>query len=106
MGGGYHPSTSLFIAPLSGIYIFSASIMSSLRDTHAVHVGILKNGTYLAGVYAGKSSTDGGPEQGSVTLTTHLNVGDEVWVQHHVHDDGEIYGAGLTSFMGCLIMPL
>ncbi|XP_045157222.2 uncharacterized protein LOC123523631 [Mercenaria mercenaria] len=101
IGGGYQNTSSVFVAPQAGVYVFSTSIMSFWNPNGELHAGIMKNGVYQAGAYV--NDIGGPPEQGSVTISMLLGVGDRVWVQHVVHDDGTLYGDGLSSFMGCLI---
>jgi predicted acyltransferase (DUF342 family) len=62
---------------------------------------ITKNGIPLAKVYGLGSSAIA--EQGSVTVATQLNIGDEVWVKHIYPADGDIWGERFTSFTGVLI---
>ena len=104
IGGGYNHVSSVFVTPTAGLYIFSTSIMSYWNDKGEVHVAIMKNGVYVAGAYV--NDVGGPPEQGSVTIALLLDVGDQVWVQHLVHNDGALYGSSLTSFMGCLIFAV
>ncbi|KAL4235665.1 hypothetical protein ACF0H5_004060 [Mactra antiquata] len=104
IGGGYENTTSTFTATMPGLYIFSVSITSYWNDHGKLHVGVMKTGVYLAGTYV---NDIGGPaEQGSVTIPMQLQTGDKVWIKHVVHDDGALYGGGLTSFMGCLVFVL
>ncbi|XP_060606622.1 uncharacterized protein LOC132758931 [Ruditapes philippinarum] len=104
LGGGYHHLSGIFIAPVSGIYLFCTSI---LAEHYAdIDVGIVKNGIQLAGAYAvsaGQSSYD----QGSASVAVQLNVGDEVWVGNLWPANTQIHGRGMhTSFSGALIVPM
>ncbi|XP_060575200.1 cerebellin-2-like [Ruditapes philippinarum] len=98
IGGGYHSSGGLFIAPTAGIYMFSLSVMLN-TPSHWISLELLKNGAILAETYAN------GYDQGSVSVATQLKVGDEVFVKVHGSDSGMVYGEKLTSFTGALIMP-
>lgn len=46
------------------------------------------------------------PDQGSVTVTTQLQEGDEVWVELKTPADDSVYGDSFTSFTGFLLIPL
>ncbi|XP_045161000.2 uncharacterized protein LOC123525906 [Mercenaria mercenaria] len=102
--GGYQNSSSMFVTPQAGLYIFSTSISSYWNDKGELQVGIMKNRAYQAGAFV--DDIGGPPEQGSVTIAMLLEVGDHVWVKHVVHDDCALYGGGLTSFTGCLIFAV
>ncbi|XP_060559858.1 cerebellin-3-like [Ruditapes philippinarum] len=93
IGRGYHKSTGLFIAPLPGVYMFSASVMTKGE----IHLNIVKNEEPIASLYAAKQ------QQGSVTMVTELQAGDEIYVRVQRPDDTYIWGDRLTSFSGCLI---
>ncbi|XP_060578295.1 uncharacterized protein LOC132735371 [Ruditapes philippinarum] len=49
IGGGYNNVSSVFVAPTAGLYIVSTSISSYWNDKGELHVGIMKNGVYVAG---------------------------------------------------------
>ncbi|XP_053387741.1 uncharacterized protein LOC128551190 [Mercenaria mercenaria] len=100
VGGGYHSSAGIFIAPSAGIYIFSLSVMLNTASSHWIDLDLIKNGAVLSGAYAFEYA------QGSVSIVTQLKIGDEVLVKVHASDIGILYGDKLTSFMGALIMHL
>jgi hypothetical protein len=104
LGGGYHHFSGIFIAPVSGIYLFCTSV---LAETHAdIDVGIIKNGIQLAGAYAG-SIGQSSYDQGSASVTMQLHVGDEVWVENRWPAGAKVHGQGLhTSFTGVLVVPM
>ncbi|XP_060559857.1 cerebellin-3-like [Ruditapes philippinarum] len=93
IGSGYHRSTGLFIAPLPGVYMFSASVMTKGE----IQLNIVKNGVPTAGMFASDR------QQGSVTMVTELQVGDEILVRVQSPNDAYIWGDRLTSFCGFLI---
>lgn len=78
VGEGYHKLLGTFLAPYDGIYVFSASVMSSVNDHPEVQAAIVKNGTVLARIFG--HGDNGRHDQGSATVTIQLNTGDEVWV--------------------------
>ncbi|XP_060583988.1 uncharacterized protein LOC132740155 [Ruditapes philippinarum] len=104
LGGGYHHLSGIFIAPVSGIYLFCTSILAEAHKN--IDVGIIKNGIQLAGAY-GESGGDTYYDQGSASVAVQLNVGDEVWVENRWPADAQIHGQGLhTSFTGVLVVPM
>ncbi|XP_053387803.1 uncharacterized protein LOC128551207 [Mercenaria mercenaria] len=100
VGGGYHSSAGLFIAPSAGIYMFSLSVMLNTGTGSWISLELIKNGAVLAEAYAFQY------DQGSVTVATQLKIGDEVFVKVHASNIGMLYGETLTSFMGALLMHL
>lgn len=104
LGGGYHNQHGLFIAPKPGLYIFSTSVLSYI-DAHAeFNAAIVKNGFILATAYGHGDS--GRHDQGSVTVVTQLNVGDEVSVKNINNADDSIWGSTYTTFMGILVVEM
>ena len=103
MGNAYHASGGIFIAPVSGIYIFSTSVTFNNNQDES-HMIIEKNGVEIAGAYG--NARNGLHEQGSVTVVLDLKVGDEVYVSNQRHSDVIVYGDNLSSFMGCLILQI
>jgi hypothetical protein len=103
IGSGYHASGGIFIAPVSGIYIFSTSVTFNDNGDES-HMIIEKNGVEIAGAYG--NARNGPHEQGSVTVVMELKVGDEVYVSNQRHNDVIAYGDNLSSFMGCLILQI
>ena len=97
-GNAFHVLHGLFIAPRSGIYLFSASVMGH-PNSPGVHATIMKNGNSLVNIY-GMGLKYG---QGSASIVTQLNGGDEVWVASTLMSSATYYGDLYTSFMGCLI---
>ncbi|XP_060580973.1 uncharacterized protein LOC132737659 [Ruditapes philippinarum] len=98
-GGGYHTQHGLFIAPKAGIYLFFTSVLSA---GSMIYAEIAKNGASLAKAYGrGQSKTI--DTQGSVSVATQMDVGDEVWVKHTFPADGNLWGERFTSFTGVLI---
>ena len=97
-GNAFHVLHGLFIAPRSGIYLFSASVMGH-PNSPGIIATIMKNGNKLVNIY-------GMPQQygqGSASIVTQLNAGDEVWVASTQISSATYYGDLFTSFMGCLI---
>ncbi|XP_052221232.1 complement C1q-like protein 4 isoform X4 [Dreissena polymorpha] len=104
IGGGYDANSGSFTAPMGGLYIFSTSVMSLQGKGAEMHAIIMKNGVEVAAAYA--NGMGGNMEQGSVTATVRLAKGDMVHVAVGRHDDTGVWGDKLTSFTGCLILPM
>ena len=100
-GAGYHAQHGLFIAPQPGLYIFSMSIFSDNAQHPKIDVSLMKDGVLLA-----RAAGNGGRDQGSVTVVTQLDTGNEVWVELYLPADTAYYGDYFTSFMGCLVYPV
>ncbi|XP_060580972.1 uncharacterized protein LOC132737658 isoform X2 [Ruditapes philippinarum] len=66
-----------------------------------LYARITKNGAPLAKAFGLGNTVMNA--QGSVTVTTQMNIGDEVWVKHIYPPDGSLWGERLTSFTGVLI---
>ncbi|KAH3715120.1 hypothetical protein DPMN_057826 [Dreissena polymorpha] len=97
-GGGYHPNLGVFIAPQSGVYVFSSSIMTSVNVEQ--YAAIAVNGNLVAQIYG--HSDNGRHDQGSQTVVIKLNAGDEVAVQS-TQSNGDVWGNQFSSFSGCLV---
>ena len=100
-GNHYHPADGVFVAPISGVYIFawntltysSNSLYTELRVENEVKIVVINS-------VANNQYTPG-----STSLLCHVNKGDHVWVQtssgttsNNIHDWG-VY----TSCMGFLL---
>ncbi|XP_046563576.1 multimerin-2-like [Haliotis rubra] len=68
-GGGYHAATGVFEAPVSGTYLFWASIDPKAH----IHVALYKEGAEIA-VASGFETT-------SLTYATEVKEGEKVWFQ-------------------------
>lgn len=102
LANGYHEQNGVFIAPKTGLYIFSASVLT-FNSNQVVVVAIVKNGEDLARIYGYANA--GYHDQGSTTVVTHLNVADQVWLRRDASCAHEtIYGARYTTFSGALLV--
>lgn len=97
LGGAYNNKTGIFVTPIQGLYIFSLSVRAL---GNATHIDIMKNGEEIGAAFADTV------DQGSVTVAMQLDYGDTVHASIQRHEDVTIWGDKLTSFMGCLVMPL
>ncbi|KAL4228781.1 positive regulation of adiponectin secretion [Mactra antiquata] len=87
-GNGYHTPHGLFIAPQSGIYLFSVTLANVQNSYFWAYM--VKNGATLASVITDAPHIN----QGSVSVLAQLSVGDEVWVKHTSPAGGSIWGSG------------
>lgn len=102
LGNCYHSNHGVFIAPRTGLYMFSVSISSENKvNVHNVDTAIVKNDAILANTMS--RGTDGTADQGSVTVLVMLEEGDEVWVKNTEDRVSAIRGWGFSSFTGVLL---
>ncbi|KAK3580243.1 hypothetical protein CHS0354_012770 [Potamilus streckersoni] len=99
IGGAYHPSTGLFIAPVDGVYVFNLGGMS--RPRKRLHLEFVKDGTEIQSIYPDAGSTDSFASD-SLVAVLELNKGSEVWVRTR-GGSGEIHGYNFTFFTGWLL---
>ncbi|XP_052784298.1 complement C1q-like protein 4 [Mya arenaria] len=100
--GGYHGASGVFTAPLAGLYVFSATVMSNYN--HSFHAVIYKEQTPLSTmwIHGGAKSHD----SSSNTVVVSLAQGEEVTVRHIDTDHGVAgaYYGGQSIFCGFLLM--
>lgn len=104
IGGSYNNQTGVFVAPVSGLYLFSISVTTYVDKSSEIHAVIKKNGIEVGAAYA--NGMAGYQEQGSVSVPLVLNTGDQVHVSVERHEDINLWGDKLSGFMGMLITPL
>ena len=100
-GNHYHPADGAFVAPISGVYMFSCNTRT--YDINSVFME-LRVESEVKGVVA--SNAAGGQYiPGSASLLCHVKKGEHVWVQtssgtttNYLHDWNDS-----TSFMGFLL---
>lgn len=112
-GSGYNNLTGVFVAPMSGLYSFSCSLLDHTgehnvpSDDHGqanLHAEIVQNGKVLGRIFA--HAEENHRDQGSVSVVTFLNQGEQVWVRNIDHDDVGIGGQLYSTFSGYLIMEI
>nr|KAG5707858.1 hypothetical protein BaRGS_031589 [Batillaria attramentaria] len=99
VGGGYDPHTGIFTAPVSGLYVFFLSIMSS-NEHGAVDVAIVKEGAALDRAWA--EGQGDSYDQGSSLVTVHVTTGQKVWVEQAAGDT-TVMGGPRSVFSGYLL---
>jgi len=104
LGDGFHPVHSIFIAPRSGVYLFSSSIMTFYNNPAEVQAAITVNGITIAMVFGHGDS--GRHDQGAQTVIVNLKVNDEVDVRNVKFDHDVVYGNLYSSFSGILLYDM
>ena len=97
-GFGYQQSSSMFICPVDGLYVFAASLCSRSTGFNAV---IKKESQALLSV----KSHDGHEDQGMVTVVVQCLATERVWVRTNAHDGTAISSdeQRYVTFSGFLI---
>ncbi|KAH3847427.1 hypothetical protein DPMN_089748 [Dreissena polymorpha] len=100
-GGGYDPDRSMFIAPQSGVYMFSITL-GYQSAIHSFYCELNHNAQSVAGFY-GDHGISG---SGSQTVVIEVQAGDAIWVWVLTQTKEVISGRSLSSFSGILLVPL
>lgn len=98
-GNGYHPSTGTFIAPETGIYVFTWTIRESASCFHSTQLMVNTSEIGIIHVISGSGSD----MSGTGVVVTHVNAGDDVYVRTHANWNNcnvSSNGAGRSSFAG------
>jgi hypothetical protein len=101
-GNGYHPHSGVFIAPSTGIYVFSWSMRLFGTERHGAQ--LMVNGKVHGAVFlavGGNSNND----NVSGTGLAFLNQGDDAFIRTATESIGNIESDiyGYTAFAGWLI---
>ncbi|XP_033732752.1 uncharacterized protein LOC117322104 isoform X2 [Pecten maximus] len=99
LGQGYEPRDGHFRAPVAGLYLLSATVLSAGATPDDMLLELVKNGANVGQIYATKSLNEG-----SRVIVLSLDVGDMVWVRHMIGDPGTVAnGSHYSTFSGVLI---
>ncbi|XP_045195286.1 heavy metal-binding protein HIP-like [Mercenaria mercenaria] len=98
VGNAYNNHQGVFIAPVSGLYLITTSILSG--PNKEIWADIVVNGTEI--VRLNGRGTDGRHGNGAQTVVIALKKGDDVSVQN-VRTDDDYWGDKYSSFGGFLI---
>ena len=98
-GNGFDQNTGIFRAPVSGLYLFSASMVS--HSGLELRCALVHNGNTVAYIFAGDDTTH---SMGSKSILLYLSPNDDVWVKV-IHESDSVYGFAWSSFMGVMISP-
>ena len=75
-GNGFDQNTGIFRAPVSGLYLFSASVVS--LPGMELRCALVHNGNAVASIFAGDGTTN---SSGSKSILIELSPNDDVWVR-------------------------
>lgn len=104
LGAAYQDKQGLFIAPQSGVYVFSVSILSTYSsDEEEFHAALVHNGDLIARIYG--CGSPGRHDQAGQTVIIQLETGDEVWIEN-IELVSDVWGAYYSTFSGYLLSPL
>ena len=98
-GNGFDQNTGIFRAPVSGLYLFSASMLN--HSGLELRCALVHNGNTVAKIFAGDGTTY---STGSKSILLNLSPNDDVWVMI-THESDNVFGDSWSSFMGVLISP-
>ena len=96
IGNGYDSRDGHFTAPVAGLYSFSLTGMG--YATSLLYLNIMKNNQFLAQIY----TTNGDADSASVTIHTHLNVDDHVWIENGSGAGAHLHPGPYNTFSGIL----
>ena len=100
-GNHYHPTDGVFVAPISGVYMFAWNTNTYNSNSLFTELRVESEVKGAVGSYAGR----GQYLPGSASLLCHVKKGEHVWVQtssktttNYIYDWDDS-----TSFMGFLL---
>lgn len=99
-GGHFNPTSSIFTCPISGYYLFHASLLS--HYSQVIGSRIYVDDTFIIGAYSDGGSSDYGT--GSMLIVARCDEGSSVTVK--IEYAGEMYGSEdrQTMFTGTLLV--
>ncbi|KAK3089175.1 hypothetical protein FSP39_001465 [Pinctada imbricata] len=86
VGNGYNIKSGHFVAPVSGIYSVSVSLMGF--QSNSVHLQLVKDGKELVRLW----TAIGSHRLGAQTIAVQLRKNEAVWVRRRKETGGKIYG--------------
>lgn len=101
IGNGYHSTSGIFIAPVTGIYVFSLTMLS-FGDAQASY-RLLMNGSVVVPIYHQPAA--GGYDTAGVTVVLQLARGDDICVANNIVNN-HVHGNNLSSFAGFLLQEI
>ena len=98
IGNGYHSHVGTFIAPVSGTYVFSVTLLSNWGQS--VRYATVKNGSAISRIYNNGATI--GTDSGSQTCILQLKQNDDIVIQN-IDLDKHTHGDHYSSFAGFLL---
>lgn len=98
IGNAYHSTSGIFIAPVTGIYVLSLTMLS-FGDAQASY-RLLMNGSVVVPIY--HQPATGGYDSASATVVLQLAQGDDVRVANNIVNN-HVHGNNLSFFAGFLL---
>ncbi|XP_045157709.2 complement C1q-like protein 3 [Mercenaria mercenaria] len=106
ISGGYNNQSGVFVAPVSGIYMFSCSLMDDLEEHGLMlHAEIVQNQRVLGRIFA-HAEANNHRDQGAQTVFTYINQGDKVWVRTIDNQNLGLGGELYSTFSGYLLLAM
>jgi len=99
VGNAYNPHVGVVTAPVSGIYVFSVSLLS--YPGHKTHYQLYKNNDFVSNIYLHTPSASD-YETTSQTAVLQLVKGDDVTLRN-VDGDESLHGVNYSTFAGFLV---
>ena len=100
LGNAYNNHIGVFIAPVTGTYVFSTTLVSYNFDN--AHAQFVVNGHTITNMYVSKGNGDSGDDTTSQTIVLLLQKGDVVSIQNMDIDKGFL-GFSYSTFSGFLL---
>lgn len=102
VGNAYHPHMGTFIAPKSGLYVFTWSIRCNGINYHSAE--LMADNNIVNVIYLAPGSAIDGTVTG--TAVVHVDQGDDVFIRTGLLSNGNILSDvnGRSSFAGWILM--
>ncbi|XP_060556644.1 EMILIN-1-A-like isoform X2 [Ruditapes philippinarum] len=100
IANGYNNFNGNFIAPVSGTYVFSATLLSHYHNS--AHAQFVKNGSPVSYMYV--SGAEAGYDTSSQTIVLELLKGDDICISNN-DADKSYNGDHYSTFSGFLLQP-
>ncbi|XP_053392936.1 uncharacterized protein LOC123545710 [Mercenaria mercenaria] len=107
IGGGYNNQSGVFVAPVTGIYMFSCSLMEHYEMVSSgvmVNAEIVQSQRVLGRIFAAEPGSY--HDQGAQTVFTHVNQGDQIWVRTIDNQNLGLGGELYSTFSGYLLLAM
>ena len=104
IGGAYDDSSSVFTCPVTGVYVISVSVTSSINQTITGRIRIEKQ-TY---VLASGDIDPVSQNSGSAMVVEYCIQGENIWIESGTNEFHETHGnsPSRSSFSAFLLYPL